>query len=168
LKIVERLARFENPIQISTKELIGSGIYDKLDGRAEYSGQTTIFTSMASLVLSERIEPHAPSAFKRFQNFISTANRYVRTCLYLKPFIPALQRELEILGKLLSENAPNAICIGMAYSNSHGSLFAYRHPVHPTWGSRGVTSEMTAFRERLRRLADTQVLFNSTFVCLLR
>ena len=66
IQIVRTLAALGNPLQVSTKEIVPPEVYDWIDEASAYRGQVTIFTSMASLSLSERIEPYAPKANTRF------------------------------------------------------------------------------------------------------
>jgi hypothetical protein len=163
IQIIRAVTRFGNPIQVSTKELLSPTVYDAIDDASTYVGQVLIFTSMSSLSLSDRIEPYAPTARMRFSNFLATDARMFRTCLYLKPFMPSLLRDVDALGELALRHRPNAVCIGMAYARSKRS-YRYHHPVHPNWVSPGMTLDMRIFRDRIAALTHIPSFFNSTCV----
>lgn len=154
-----------NPIQISTKEAIPTSILQLINDNMTYDGQVVLFISISSISKAQIFEPHASPISLRFSNFDICRLRNIRTCLYIKPFLQDIVEDRIQLFDLLNHFHPDAFCIGIYYKKHTNSNAPYRHPVHKSYYSKGVSQNLSEFRLSLaENFPGIPIFLNSTCV----
>ena len=126
IDILSIFKNLRNPIQLSTKCIIPNDILSLLNNWPDSNPKPIIFTSLSSISMANKIEPHAPSVLSRIRN-LTFSNKHWITGVMIKPIIKATLKDKEEIYNLLSFFIPNIIIIGVRYS----PIFKSGYPPHP-------------------------------------
>jgi DNA repair photolyase len=161
LQVAERLLPLGNPVQFSTKERIPQEVIDRVEAAVADRDQVVFFLSATTVTNAARIEPHAAPIEDRLGNVERLRAAGLRSCLYIKPFIPATAKDIDRFIDLVNVYMPDAVIVGILYTSRDEE--GRSHPVHQKLSSRGVDERFEEFVAKLS--ANTSVSLFHSAVC---
>lgn len=90
LEIVGALAPMGNPIQLSTKYLIGKATTVALSEAQVANGQIVVMATITSFRHWEALEPGTDEPHARLLGLLNAKEQGLATCLYIKPVLPGI------------------------------------------------------------------------------
>jgi DNA repair photolyase len=148
-QVLRKVIPLGNPVQIATKERVAARVWAAIADAQVQTGQVVVFISVSTLRKTAALEPQAALPAIRFLNFEAGRTAGIRTCLYVKPFLAQTSRELDAFVHVVEEHRPDAVCVGILYTNN--PTHKQGHPVFTEWTSPGMPESGTAFRTAVAR-----------------
>jgi hypothetical protein len=138
------------PVQLATKYPLSPTVLNYLAKFDVASGKPVIFTSLTVVTDHRRLEPGAPSAQRRAQNFLVTPRVWLSYAL-IKPFLIATwQDRLNILS-FLEQYKPDGVVVGVPYRPARYDVERDGdHPYAVGWSGNRPSAQARQFVELVR------------------
>lgn len=162
LRAARRLLPLGNPVQFSTKEIVPDEVLRVVGAQATGPDQVVFFLSATSVTAADRIEPHAAPIPDRLANIARLRAAGLRSCLYVKPFLPATHKDCDQFIEAVRTHRPDAVVVGILYTarEEPGRL----HPVHQGLSSRGIDQRFADFVDRMKATTSTPLFHSASCV----
>lgn len=104
LSWLERLAQFENPIQIMSRYNLHQDMINGITSANTYNGHILYSTSLSSISNFKRIEPYADSPDDRLKSLRLLQENGIATNVMIKPFISGITNlEVDLIAEILNK-----------------------------------------------------------------
>jgi len=118
IDLIEAIAPFENPIQVSTKFALGEPLVDRLCSALRYKNQLVLFGTVTTFDHWKRFEPGTRPPDERLDTLQRFGTREVPTCIAIKPYLPSVAgNELQRFLKEIKIRNIGSVLVGSLYAN---------------------------------------------------
>ncbi|SET61480.1 hypothetical protein [[Clostridium] polysaccharolyticum] len=115
IRIIKKLRHKKVAFQIATKEFIPLNVLKTLNELSRFKNQIFINISMPYLE-TKIIEPHAGTCEERIRNIQNIKDfSNLSSCLYIKPYNSFVKNNIDKYIKLIREEKPDYVCVGMKF-----------------------------------------------------
>lgn len=147
---LEFASKHELPVQLSTKFPLPPPLREAFDSWRPNQPRPVVFTTITTISLSARIEPHAPSPIERATNFGLCRTSWLSYAL-IKPFTGATARDAEELTDLLNKYRPDGAVVGVHYRRRReaAATLTAEHPFAKGWFGGPPSVNASQLRQKL-------------------